>query len=250
MPRNESALLQMIEHYVARGSYFYVTGSTTSDNVVPLTEKFARRYPTILATSRERTAAKKLKAVRVRLFWWPERFIGQWSFLLVSDQPLQDEKMADCRRASKRILIVGQSSAYVNTRRANGAWTWQLNEYAYSSWRERLGTAARSGRVQLLQEHVDQLLRATYMAGGVRVQVFSLLNEANRIYQNNRKSDVDLVIPKNIVKARRMKWHSSPPVTLPAAIEARREMDNQALIDMRMEWELHVQRAADAGWPI
>lgn len=251
VPRNESALLQMIEHYVARESHFYVTGEVPPEKVVPLTEKFAARYPTIVASSRERTAARKLKAPRVNLFWWASRFMHQWNFLLLSDQRLPDEKMFDCRRPSARITVSCMSSAYVNTRRPGGAWTWQFNDYTYRYWREQLGTAARSGRGELLQERIDRLLRVNYMAGGVRSQVFSLLNEAQRIYRNNRNpSGIDLIVPKSIVKARRMKWYSTPPVNLPAAIAARRELDNKALVEMQLEWDLHVQRAKDAGWPI
>jgi len=251
MPRNTSALLQMIEHFVSRESYFYVTGTVPSEKVVSLTEKFAGRYPTILASSRERTAARKLKAPRVNLFWQKSRFLHEWNFVLLSDQRLQGEKMLDCRRSNARITISGCSSTYVNTRRAGGAWTWELTDDTYQYWRKQLGAAARSGRGELLQERIDRLLRITYMAGGVRSQVFSLLNEAQRIYQNNRKpSGIDLIVPKSIVKARRMKWHSTPPVSLPAAIQAQLERDNQALIEMEQDWELHVQRAEDAGWSI
>lgn len=230
MPRNDSALLQMIEHYVARESYFYVTGTVPSEKVVSLTEKFAARYPTILASSRERTAARKLKAARVNLFWWPRRFVDSWTFLLLSDRRLPDERMLDCRRSNARITISGWSSTYVNTRRAGGAWTWQLTDDTYQYWREQLGTAARDGRGELLQQRIDKLLRVNYMAGGVRSQVFGLLNEVQRVYRSNRQpSGVDLIVPERIVKARRMKWHSSPPVTLAAAVETMRTRVEQEI---------------------
>lgn len=195
----------MIEHYVARKSFFYVTGSIDSEKVVSLAEKFAGRYPTILAASRERTAAKKLKAPRVNLFLWPHRYVGKWTFLLASDRPLHGEKMHDCRRTSNRIIVNGRTTGYVNARRASGAWTWNLSEESYMYWRDQLNTAAQRGSGTLLQKHIDTLLRTTYMAGGVRTQVFSLLNEVKRTYENHRtlgrQHDVDLVVPKTIVKA-------------------------------------------------
>jgi len=229
MPRTTGALLQMIEHYVSRASHFYVSGTVSPEKVIPLVEKFADRYPTILASSRERTAAKKLKTPRVNLFWWPRRTIDAWTFLLLSDQRLPDERMFDCRRSSKRITVVGWGSVYVNARRANGAWTWHLTEDTYAYWRAQLGAAAREGRGGLLQERIDKLLRVVYMAGGVRAQVYGLLNEAQRIYQNNRgPSSPELLVPKSIVKARRMKWWSSPPVSVAAAVELyQQERDQQ-----------------------
>jgi len=243
MPRNDSALLQMIEHYVARESYFYVTGTVPSEKVISLTEKFAGRYPTILASSRERTAARKLKAPRVNLFWWPRRFVDSWTFLLLSDQLLPDEQMFDCRRQNARITVKCWSSVYVNTRRPGGAWTWQLSDGSYQYWRTQLGTAARNGGGELLQERIDRLLRVNYMAGGVRSQVFSLLKEAQRVYRNNRQlSGIDVVVPERIVKARRMKWHSSPPVTLAAAVEARMEMDRQATLGLTQQWAHYVDQ--------
>lgn len=91
-----------------------------------------------------------------------------------------------------------------------------------------------------------------YMAGGVRSQAWGLLADARRVYENHRREgddrSVDLVIPKNIVKARRMKWHSAPPVTLVAAIEAQTQWSDEELIRMKEWYEHQLELGRAAGW--
>lgn len=219
MPRSLSALLQQIEHFVARGSVFYVSGDVTVDKVLPLTSKFAERYPVLFADANDRTAAKRLGVPRVNLFWWPNVRTGLWTFWLLSDQPLPDERMHDCRKSSKRI-VAGVFTQYRNARRPGGSWTWELTEASYSYWRRQLLGAATKGNGRQLQQRIKEILRL-YMAGYVRRQVWELLQEADRKYAHARQlTDVGmkLIVPERIVKARRLSWYSRPPVTLGEAL--------------------------------
>ena len=177
--RRKTRVMHRIQQLVARGYTCYTCGEVRADRAQKLVERFVENYQ-VSATESQRRYAKQQGRARAYLLLYPlkgEEIFLWW--LLVTDGSgavHERESLHRVTESSSRLNWHGDYELVVLNRPGKTApvVTWRMTRKSYAAWHDRIRTAVRDRRSNIL---VRQAIWSLFRAPGfseVRKQVKAL----------------------------------------------------------------------------
>lgn len=209
IPRNMTALLQMLLRHVAAGHHYYCADRIPRAKLTGFIAKWEPAFR-LRADPPARAYRKRTGRASVHLCVHPELLsadandVAWWMLSTpgkdgLSDAPRVPGVIHNARTISGRLRcghyeLLEQPKTFLDAagrKKTITTWTWRLTPDRYRAWEAKLVGAAKSHDRAEVGAGIE-CLKAMPMFSGVRSQVMKLANEANRMLRKMAMPEIDL----------------------------------------------------------
>lgn len=203
--KHKTDLMRELVRLVSHGYQQWTAGSVEAKKLEALQLKFGDRYA-VTATAQQRYRAKAKGQANAHLVMWPDESGAVVWWLLVTEGTglAHDlEQLQDCREKRSRIEVTGYELVKVPKKLSQkerelekqgkpvkkaAHWTWRMTRENEEAWKERLRTATRRGKDDLILQALHSLKRVPGFSEARR-QAFALESFAKAEWKRTQRTD-------------------------------------------------------------